>query len=42
MLRFTDDVVVIAENEEELHRTFICMEKTLLNKLNINRPNLLI
>lgn len=33
MLRFADDIAVIAENEEELQRMLRCMEETQLNEL---------
>jgi len=35
MLRFADDIAVIAENEEELQRMLRCMEETLLNELSM-------
>jgi len=35
MLRFADDIAVIAENEEELQRMLRCMEETLLNEQNM-------
>lgn len=35
MLRFADDIAVIAENEEELQRMLRSMEETLLNELNM-------
>lgn len=35
MLRFADGKAVIAENEEKLQKTLNCMEKTLLDELNM-------
>lgn len=35
MLRFAADIVVVAEDEEELQRILRCMKVTLLNELNI-------
>ncbi|VVC30385.1 Endonuclease/exonuclease/phosphatase,Reverse transcriptase domain [Cinara cedri] len=35
MLRFADDIAVIAENKEELQRMLRCMEETLLNELSM-------
>jgi len=35
MLRFADDIAVIAENEEELQRMLRCMEETLRNELKM-------
>lgn len=35
MLRFTDDIAVIAENEEDLQKMLRCMEETMLNELNM-------
>ncbi|XP_025417940.1 uncharacterized protein LOC112688792 [Sipha flava] len=35
MLRFADDIAVIAKNEEELQRMLRCMEETLLNELSM-------
>ncbi|KAL4084163.1 hypothetical protein QTP88_027996 [Uroleucon formosanum] len=35
MLRFADDIAVMAENEGELQRMLRCMEETLLNELSM-------
>lgn len=37
MLRFTDDIAVIAENENELQMMLRLMEETLLNELNTKK-----
>jgi len=35
MLRLADNIAVIAENENEFQKMLRCMEKTLLNELNM-------
>lgn len=46
ILRFADDIAVIAENEKELQRMMRCMEGTLLSelsmKINIKKTEVLV